>query len=162
MGNLSSFYILYFAPVRCFFLSTALQCRVNWAPPVREATPWRDSFLHNFGHDMLYCLAFVQESPIRTFQSVWVSIWGQGRQFGKSLNGESNCDYEGTAAWKTHSAHSDKKKTLEFVGEIKTMIDNDPWRSARAIARDTGVSEFLIRETNKTPCNTKDEQKSRI
>ena len=50
--------------------------------------------------------------------------------------GESNGDYEGTAARETHSAHSDKKIIPEFVGEIKTTIDNDPTESIRAIARD--------------------------
>lgn len=60
---------------------------------------------------------------------------------------ESNGDYEGAAARKTHSARSDKKRTPEFVGEIQAMIDNDPSKSMRSIARDTGVSEFLIRQT---------------
>ena len=59
--------------------------------------------------------------------------------------GESN--YEGTAARETHSARSDEKKTSEFVSEIKTMTDNDPSKSMRAIARETGVSELLIRQT---------------
>ena len=47
----------------------------------------------------------------------------------------------------THSARSDKKITPEFVGEINTMIDNDPSKSMRAIARDAGMSQFLIRQT---------------
>ena len=41
---------------------------------------------------------------------------------------ESNGDYEGTAARETHSrsARSDEKRTSESVGEIKTMINNEP------------------------------------
>ena len=49
--------------------------------------------------------------------------------------GESNGDYECTAARETDAACSDKKRTPEFVGEIKTMIDNDPSKSMRVIAR---------------------------
>ena len=60
---------------------------------------------------------------------------------------ESNVDYEGAAARITHSARSDKKKTPEFVGEIKTMIDNDSSKSMTGIYRDMGVSEFHIRQT---------------
>ena len=59
---------------------------------------------------------------------------------------ESNGDYECATARKNDSARSDKKITLEFVGEIKTTIDNDPLKSMGAIAMDTGVSEFLIRQ----------------
>ena len=59
---------------------------------------------------------------------------------------ESNGDYEGTAARKLPSNRSDKKRTPEFVGEIQTMIGNDPSKSIRSIARDMGVSEFLIRQ----------------
>ena len=47
----------------------------------------------------------------------------------------------------THPARSDRKMTPEFVGEIKTMIDNDPSKSKKVIVIDTGVSEFLIRQT---------------
>ena len=60
---------------------------------------------------------------------------------------QSNGDYEGTTSRETHSARSDKKITPEFDSEIKPMIDNDPPKSTRAIARGTGVSEFLIRQT---------------
>ena len=44
MGNLSSLYNFNFAHARCFFsLSTAQYIsRVNWAPSVREAAPWRN------------------------------------------------------------------------------------------------------------------------
>ena len=51
------------------------------------------------------------------------------------------------AAWDTHPARSDKKRTLEFICEIKTKVDNDPSKSMRATARDTGVSEFHIGQT---------------
>ena len=63
----------------------------------------------------------------------------------KELDG-SNGDYEGTAAQKPHSDHSDKKRTSKFVGDIQAMIDNNPNGSVRSIARDMGVSEFLIRQ----------------
>ena len=53
-------------------------------------------------------------------------------------------DYEGTAERETLS---DKKRTPHFVGEIKTMIGRDPWKSMRSTARDTGVSEMLVRQT---------------
>ena len=36
--------------------------------------------------------------------------------------------------------------TLEFLGEIQTMIENDPYKSVRLIAKDIGESEFLIRQ----------------
>ena len=50
------------------------------------------------------------------------------------------------AAWKPHSDQSDKKRTPKFFGEIKTMINNDPSLSINSIARDIGMSEFLIRQ----------------
>ena len=40
--------------------------------------------------------------------------------------GESNGDYEDTAAQKSHSDHSEKKKPPKFVGEIQAMTNNDP------------------------------------
>ena len=67
---------------------------------------------------------------LRTVQRIWEEL------------GESNGDYEGTTARETNSARSDKKRTPEFVEEIKTTIGNDPSNSMRAIGRDTRVSEF--------------------
>ena len=58
----------------------------------------------------------------------------------------SNGDYKDVAALKPHSSLSDKKTTSEFVVDIQAMIDNDPSKSIRFIARDMGVSEFLIRQ----------------
>ena len=117
-----------------FFLSAAkYNNRFNWTLSVREAAPWRSWFLHKFGHDMTYCPAFVPEAPIRTFRNVSVSNWGQCKN--SKEFGESNVDYEGTAARETHSVRFDEKITPEFVG---IMIDNDP---------STGVSKFLIRQT---------------
>ena len=40
----------------------------------------------------------------------------------------------------------DKTRTLEFVAEIQAMIDNDPSKSIRSIARSMGVSEFILRQ----------------
>ena len=111
--------------------------RVNWAPYVREAAPWRNSFLHKCGHYMLYCLAFVPEAPIRNLQDLNAEnseslastiVITKLRQLGKL------------------AALSDKKRIPEFVHEIKTMIDNGPSKSIRTIARDTGLSKFLIRK----------------
>ena len=48
-----------------------------------------------------------------------------------------------TAARETQSARSNKKITPEF--DYGIMIDNDP--SLRAMARDTEVSEYRIRQT---------------
>ena len=114
------------ARVRCFlFLSTA-----HYNSRVIKHRPWemlhRDAIRSSrkFGHDMLYYLVFVPEAPIRTFQSVYVSIWRL--QIIRKEFGESNGDYEGTAARETHSALSDEKRTPEFVGKVKTMTDNDP------------------------------------
>ena len=55
-------------------------------------------------------------------------------------------DYQITAAQKPHSANSIKKRAPEFVGDIQTMIDNDPSKSIRSIAKDMGWYEFLIRQ----------------
>ena len=54
-------------------------------------------------------------------------------------------DYEHMGFWKPHSDRSGEKRT-EFVGKFLAMFDNDPSKSIRSIARDMGVSEFLIRQ----------------
>ena len=54
-------------------------------------------------------------------------------------------DYEGTTH-KTHYDHSDKKRTAEFLGQIQNMTNNDSNKSTRSIARNMGVSMFLIRQ----------------
>ena len=59
---------------------------------------------------------------------------------------EFNGDYESTTARKPHSYRSDKKRTLEFDGKIKGMIDNDPIKSVRSVALDMRVSAFLTRQ----------------
>ena len=48
----------------------------------------------------------------------------------------SNGDYEGTAAQKPHTDRFDMKRTPKFVNEISAMIDNNPSKSIRSIARD--------------------------
>ena len=50
-----------------------------------------------------------------------------------------NDDYKDIAIQKPNSDHSDKKRT-EFVGEIRAMIDNDPNKSLRFIAKDLAIS----------------------
>ena len=57
---------------------------------------------------------------------------------------ESNGNDEGMAARKPYSDRPDKKRIPEFVGEIQAMINNNPSKSVRSIARDMEVSEFLI------------------
>ena len=52
---------------------------------------------------------------------------------------------EGTTVRKPHSDRSDKKSSLEIVGDIPAMTDNDPSKSIRSIVKDLRVSEFLIR-----------------
>ena len=39
-----------------------------------------------------------------------------------------------------------KKELLKFVAEIQAMIDNDPSKPIRSIARNMEISEFLIRQ----------------
>ena len=58
---------------------------------------------------------------------------------------ESNGDYKATAAWKPHSDCSDKERTPKFVGKIQIMIDYDPSKLIRSLARHMGISEFPIR-----------------
>ena len=55
---------------------------------------------------------------------------------------ESSGDYEGVASRKPHS---DKIRTPEFVGEIQSIIYNDPSKSVWSIVRDMVVFEFLTR-----------------
>ena len=54
-------------------------------------------------------------------------------------------EYEGTADKKRYSDRSDKNRTLKFLHEVQTMINNDPCKSIRSTAKDIDVSEFLIR-----------------
>ena len=81
-------------------------------------------------------LGIHSKALIWRFQGVWVSIWGQCREFEKSY----------MAARKPHSNRSDKNSTPEFVREILATIDNDPCKSIKCIASDMGVSEFLIKQ----------------
>ena len=67
-----------------------------------------------------------------------VSIQGQSRGLEKELE-ESNSDYRGTAAWKHQFDCSDNKRIHKFVCAIQLMIDNDPSKSIRSIAKDMSV-----------------------
>ena len=49
---------------------------------------------------------------------------------------ESSSDYEDTVVLKSHSDRPDKKRNPEFVGEIHTMIPNDPSESVQSIDGD--------------------------
>ena len=57
---------------------------------------------------------------------------------------ESKDDYEGTIAQKPQFDRSDMKRTIECVSEIPAMIDDNPSKSIRSIARNIGVFQFLI------------------
>ena len=113
------------------------------------------------------------------------SVWRIGRKWCFAINQESALDQIEIDAEQTYIYRS------KFVGEIQAMIDNDSSKSNRSIARDIGVSKFLIRrlmreniqyfpykmrkiqflsnvqgaverETNKTLCRTKYKLKARI
>ena len=86
IGNSSSFYIFNFAHVSGIFLLSIAQynIRVNWAPFVRN------SIMTQFGPSQIWTrhavlTGFVPETTIKTFQSVWVSIWEHCREIWKSL-----------------------------------------------------------------------------
>ena len=56
----------------------------------------------------------------------------------------SNGEYEGTAAQKPHSNHSDEKRTPEFVAEVYLMIENDLRESIRHIFWKSECLSFLL------------------
>ena len=66
---------------------------------------------------------------LKTVQRIW-----------KELN-KSNGDTEGTAALKTRTDRSSKKRTVKLVGQNQA---NDLSKSIRSIARDIGMFQFLI------------------
>ena len=77
------------------------------------------SFNTNYSNESIwgqYLYTDLRLTP-KTMQNLW-----------KELD-ESNGDYEGTAAWKSHSDRPDKKRTPEFVAEIQAMIDNDSFKA---------------------------------
>ena len=41
---------------------------------------------------------------------------------------------------------SEEKRTPKFIGEILAMIDNDPSKSIKSLAKDMGMSELLIKQ----------------
>ena len=55
-------------------------------------------------------------------------------------------DYERAAARMFHPDISEKKITPKFVANNQAMIENDPSKSISSIAKDMGVSEFLIEQ----------------
>ena len=69
--------------MRCFFsLLTAQRCTVC----ERSSTMSHDAICFSTNSDTTFCIAwFVPEIQIKAFQSVWVSLWRQCREFGKSL-----------------------------------------------------------------------------
>ena len=58
----------------------------------------------------------------------------------------SNYDYEATAVRDEHSRRSDCMRDAEFIARVQDMVNNDPGRSMRAMARELHVSEKLIRQ----------------
>ena len=106
-------------------------------------------FSRNLKNCMLYCLVFMPEAPIWRFTMFGCQPENNAEDF-KRL-GKSNGDYKCMASQKPQSKCSDKKKkkkkrTPKFIGEIQAIIDNDPSKSIRYIARDMRVSKFLIRQ----------------
>lgn len=59
---------------------------------------------------------------------------------------DSGFDYEATAKRKTHRRRSDAVRTPDFAEEIQKVIDEDPSKSMRAIAREKGVDESVVRQ----------------
>ncbi|KAK8374093.1 hypothetical protein O3P69_019943, partial [Scylla paramamosain] len=53
----------------------------------------------------------------------------------------SDYDCEGAAERKHHSRRSDTARDAEFVTQLRAMVDEDPSRSMRSIARELQVSE---------------------
>ena len=92
---------------------------------------------------MLYCLAFMPEAPIQRFQSVWVS--GFAKSWMRSMVIMKVLQLRSLTIIVVIS-----KRIPNFVGEIQAMIDNDPSKSIRYIARDMGVPEVLIKQSIKT------------
>ena len=94
-----------------------------------------------------YAVCYSLRSTKQRFLSVSLRTELKFRKELKMYNG----DYEGTA---TQMPHSDrpKKKRIELVAKVQTMIDNDPSKSTRsiAIARDIALSEFLFRNEEHT------------
>lgn len=58
---------------------------------------------------------------------------------------DSGGDYEATASRAEHSRRSDALRIPEMVAQVEEIMTNDPGKSMRAISRDLGCSEFLIR-----------------
>ena len=59
---------------------------------------------------------------------------------------DSGFDYEATAERKSHDRRSDAVRTPEFVEEVQELINNDPGKSMRAIAREKGIDEKVVRQ----------------
>ena len=129
----------------CLFqvLSTVQQTIVSWALSVRKAASWHNSLLQKFGNSMLYCLAFKLLVPIQRFHCVLVSICGGCSRFKKSWMNP-------VVILKVRQLRNLTLivliKTPKFVNQIQIMINNNLSKSIRSIARDVGMSEFLIRQ----------------
>ena len=57
----------------------------------------------------------------------------------------SNYDFEAVAERKDHNRRSDTIRDREFIMQVQEMVNNDPSKSMRAMARDLDVSEHCIR-----------------
>ena len=102
-------------------------------------------FSWNLKKGMLYCWHLQRKPNNKKGSECLIVNLRTVQKIQKELN-EFRDDYESTAAPKSHSDHSDEKWTPKFVGEIQAMIDNDPSESIRSIAKNTEMSEFLIRQ----------------
>ena len=90
-------------------------------------------------------LSIHTEAPIRRFHNVLRSIRGYWKEFENSSMISIEIKKVQRQNKKPHSDRSDEKITPEILEEIQTMIENDTSNSIWSIARDMGVSEFLIR-----------------
>ena len=80
------------------------------------------------------------EAPMQRLHSVRMSISGQCRWL-------KNNSMSPMVITKVRQPHcSDIKRSPEILGDIQAIIDNDPSKSIRPIARGMAVPEFLIRQ----------------
>ena len=59
---------------------------------------------------------------------------------------DSGGDFEAVAKRSSHQKRSDCLRSCNFVDNVKNMIETDPGKSMRSIARDMGRSEGLVRK----------------
>ena len=126
----------------CLFqvLSTVQQTTVSLELHMRKAAPWHNSLLRKFVNGILYGWAFGLEDLVQRFQNVLVSIWWQCRRLKKSWMSPMVI----IKLWQLRSiTDCPDKKRADFIGEILAIINKDPTKSLRSIAKDMGLSDFV-------------------